>query len=86
MTLMHQLVAKFAHRPASSTNHASSPNDDLLLAVDHYSVVTNRRRDCVVCAVQPHHRCQTRYVCACCNVHMCVGICFHQYHKQLSGR
>jgi hypothetical protein len=49
-------------------------------AKDHYSELSQARGDCVYCSQRPDGRITTRYVCAKCSVHLCIGACFAAYH------
>lgn len=50
------------------------------LAKDHYSMLSEEQRNCVVCSSAAATRKRTRYVCAACQVHLCIGECFSCYH------
>jgi hypothetical protein len=59
---------------------AHPPPGGAALAKDHYSLLSQARGDCVHCSHQPHSRVNTKYICAKCRVHLCVGACFSAYH------
>jgi len=65
-------------RPHGGTQH---PQGTLAMARDHYTVLSEERRDCRVCSHQPERRVQTQYICAQCHVHLCIGACFTAYHQ-----
>ena len=78
--LMHELAAQL---PVDQKPHRSSgrPNPADSLAKDHYSVRSDVERQCAVCNHKPVLRVETRFICAACQVHLCVGDCFAQYHS-----
>lgn len=59
---------------------AHPPPASAAVAKDHYSLLSQTRGDCVHCSQQPHGRVNTKYICAKCRVHLCVGACFSAYH------
>jgi hypothetical protein len=59
---------------------APPPPGGAALAKDHYSLLSQARGDCVHCSHQPNSRVNTKYICAKCRVHLCVGACFSAYH------
>jgi hypothetical protein len=80
--LMHQLMEQLpsdqhprkhggAHPPAGS------------LAKSHYSLHSSKEGHCKVCNDRPANRKQTRFICAACSVHLCVGDCFATYHGKM---
>ena len=80
--LMHQLMERLpsdqhprkhggAHPPAGS------------LAKSHYSLHSSEEGHCKVCNDRPANRKQTRFICAACSVHLCVGECFATYHGKM---
>ena len=77
--LMHELLKQLPseqkpHRASRRPDPADSP------AKDHYSVLSELQRDCVVCSAAAATRKRTRYICASCEVHLCIGECFSCYH------
>jgi len=77
--LMHELLAQLPaeqkpHRARARPDPADSP------AKDHYSVLSEQQRDCVVCSAASASRKRIRYICAECGVHLCIGECFSRYH------
>jgi hypothetical protein len=50
-------------------------------AHEHFTLSVDEKRDCAVCSHRPGHRVQTHHVCAACQVHLCMGSCFAQYHR-----
>ena len=50
-------------------------------AKDHYSVLSQQQRDCVVCSAASASRKRTFYICAECGTHLCIGECFSRYHS-----
>jgi len=49
-------------------------------AKDHYSQHSPLEGHCKVCSSRLENRKQTRFICAKCGVHLCVGECFALYH------
>jgi hypothetical protein len=49
-------------------------------AADHYSQHSPLEGHCKVCSSRPENRKQTRFICAKCGVHLCIGECFALYH------
>ena len=80
--LMHELVNLFgANRNAIQVSRGA--NVAVALAKDHYSIVSNVARDCVVCSPADGKRVKPVYICSACNVHLCVGECFARYHSRV---
>jgi hypothetical protein len=78
--LMLSLVKLFgSNREAVQTSRGA--NASVALAKDHYPEHDEHRGDCVVCSHQPESRAQTRIKCHACKVHLCVGRCFSQHHR-----
>jgi hypothetical protein len=79
MQLAHELMECLPpdRRPQRT---AHPPPSGASLAKDHYSVLSQTRGDCVHCSHQPDGRVNTKYICAKCRVHLCVGACFAAYH------
>ena len=77
--LMHQLLEQQPdqRRPVQARAH---PRAEDALVKDHYLEHADERRDCVVCSHQPKNRAQTRTICHACQVHLCMGECFANYH------
>jgi hypothetical protein len=50
------------------------------LASEHFSTRVDQERDCAVCSRRPARRVQTHLICSACQVHLCLGACFAQYH------
>ena len=80
--LMHELVAQLP--PDQRPQRASArPNPATALAKDHYPEHTDSRGDCVVCCDRAIGRTRSRFLCAECGVHLCVGKCFSMYHSDV---
>jgi len=78
--LMHALVKLFgSNREAVQASRGA--NASVALAQEHYSVQSEEERDCKQCSVRPNNRTQTRFICAKCAVHLCIGKCFAHYHR-----
>jgi hypothetical protein len=52
------------------------------LVRDHYPKLTVTKRDCVHCSDRKVKRVESKYICAGCNVHLCVDPCFRSYHLE----
>jgi hypothetical protein len=50
------------------------------LASEHFSTRVDQERDCAVCSLRADRRVQTHLICSACQVHLCLGACFAQYH------
>ena len=50
------------------------------LASEHFSTRVDQERDCAVCSRRPARRVQTHLICSACQVYLCLGACFAQYH------
>jgi hypothetical protein len=74
--LMQQLPAEQKPR-----EHGAALKPAHALASEHFSVHADAERDCKVCSHRPDNRKLTRFVCAACGVHLCIGNCFSQYHS-----
>jgi len=80
--LMHELLEQLppeAHPRAGGSLHP----DAHALAKDHYSLLVREDKDCKQCSSRTEHRRRTNYVCSACNVHLCLGECFHAYHTRV---
>ena len=79
--LMHQLLEQL---PADQKPQRASkrPNPADSLAKDHYLEHAALRGDCVVCSSTSPKRVRPQFVCAKCQVHLCVGACFAAYHRK----
>jgi hypothetical protein len=76
LELLQQLPPEQKPRRA---NRLPNPADSL--ARDHFSVRSDVERQCTVCSHKPILRVETRFICAACQVHLCIGDCFAQYHS-----
>jgi hypothetical protein len=61
---------------------AARPHPAGALAQDHYLEHAALRGDCVVCSSTSPQRVRPQFVCAKCQVHLCVGPCFASYHRK----
>jgi hypothetical protein len=78
-TLMYELVKPFiSNRNAVQSSRGA--NKSITLASEHYSELSNTKRDCLHCSKHAAKRVQTMYRCHACQVHLCVGQCFAMYH------
>jgi hypothetical protein len=78
--LMHELVE--LHCPSTSSSSCSTPNNNALkLASEHYPICANKEGDCQQCSNRRVKRTRSSFLCAACNVHLCVGECFGLYHR-----
>jgi hypothetical protein len=84
ISLMNELLNQYhSHRRASQA--AALAVKDIPLAKDHYLERAGTDRDCVVCSHRPQKRVSTSFVCHVCQVHLCIGPCFGQYHAKLEA-
>jgi hypothetical protein len=78
--LMHELVKMFgADREAVLVSRGA--NAAVAMVKSHHSILSHEERDCAVCSHRPAHRVQTNFMCAHCQVHLCLGKCFVTYHS-----
>lgn len=73
--LLKQLPAKDMPRKRGADLHPAHA-----LASEHFSTRVDEERDCTVCSRRSVCRVQTHLICAACQVHLCMGTCFAQYH------
>jgi hypothetical protein len=78
--LMHALV-KLLEADQQALQTSRGGNASIALAIEHFTVSTNSVSECAVCSNRPAQRKQTRYACAKCNTHLCMGPCFVRYHQ-----
>jgi hypothetical protein len=78
LQLMNQLPAD--QRPQRGSLLPPHVNS---LAHIHYSVHAEVARDCKWCSNRLLERKETRFICAECKVHLCIGNCFASYHAHL---
>jgi hypothetical protein len=78
--LMHSLVKMFGINQ-ESVQASKHTQPSISLAYEHYSIHSSEERDCQVCSSRSRNRVRTRYICAKCQVHLCVGKCFACYHR-----
>jgi hypothetical protein len=78
--LMHELLKQL---PPESTprKRGAGLHPAHALASEHHSIRVDAERDCKQCSYRVSHRVQTHYICAACQVHLCMGACFAQYHS-----
>ena len=74
--LLKQLPSELTPRKRGAGLHPAHS-----LASEHCSVHADDERDCAVCSRQPDQRKRTRFKCAVCNAHLCLGHCFASYHS-----
>jgi hypothetical protein len=77
--LLHALV-KLLEADQQALRQSRGDNASVALAKEHYSIHVDEKRDCSVCSQRPDHRVETRYACAKCHAHLCLGPCFARYH------
>jgi hypothetical protein len=80
--LMHSLVKLFGSNQ-EAVQASRGANASVTLVRDHHLVLTEEDRDCVHCSSRPAQRTRSRYKCSKCQVHLCVGDCFHRYHAHM---
>ena len=74
--LLKQLPSELAPRKRGACLHPADAR-----AKEHFSMHTSEKRDCAECSNRPQNRVQTHYICAACQVHLCIGNCFAQHHS-----
>jgi hypothetical protein len=77
--LMHELLKQLPAEGTPRKRGAHLPPAHAL-ASEHFSTCMDQERDCAVCSRRAVRRVQTHLVCAACQVHLCLGACFAQYH------
>jgi hypothetical protein len=77
--LMHALVEDYQSSKTTLLQSNTSVSAKMM-SISHFSKLTKVIGDCSHCSKQPNERKRTLYVCAACNLHMCVGECFYLYH------
>jgi hypothetical protein len=75
LELLRQLPSEHVPRKRGAGRHPAHA-----LASEHFPEHVSERGDCVVCSHQRERRSQSRVICAACQVHLCVGQCWAQYH------
>jgi len=80
--LMHSLVKLFGSN-WEAVQASRGANAAVTLAHEHFSDLSQEERDCKQCSVRSQRRTQTRYICAKCKEHLCIGRCFAQFHRNL---
>jgi hypothetical protein len=80
--LMHELMQQLPQEQRPRRQHVVGHLPTAALAAEHYSLCTQQGRDCVECSRRDEHRKVTKYVCAACKVHLCIGGCFQHYHSK----
>jgi hypothetical protein len=78
--LMHELLEQLPTKQMPRKRRADHPLPPYL-AHQHYTAHAAEARDCVVCSRQPSQRMRTHFICATCQVHLCMGTCFADYHS-----
>ena len=76
LELLKQLPTKGMPRKRGAGRHPAHA-----LASEHFSRRVEEERDCAVCSRRSVRRVRTHYFCGACQVHLCVGDCFAQYHS-----
>jgi hypothetical protein len=78
--LMHELLKQLP--PEQIPQRASArPNPATSLAQQHYPLLSQQDRDCQQCSDRSAARKRSRFICAECGVHLCMGACFSLYHS-----
>jgi hypothetical protein len=78
--LMYELVKQLPDDQRPRTD-GRKPHPNAALAGDHYSLISETESDCKACSARSANRTRTRYICAKCNVHLCIGDCFSEWHS-----
>lgn len=80
--LMIELIKQHqAHHTAPKYEATHPPVN--ALAATHSSELSMEEKDCKYCSSPPRNRKRTNYICAACNVHLCLGECFRAYHANV---
>ena len=80
--LMRELLTQLPENQMPRKEGAQHPSANAL-AKDHYSILSSEERDCKQCSHRPEQRQRTNYVCNACAVHLCLGLCFREYHTHV---
>jgi Transposase IS4 len=78
--LMRSLVQWFLSNREPPQGRGDS-HSKIYLASEHYFDHAPALGDCVQCSKRPDNRARATYVCHTCQVHLCIGKCFAQYHS-----
>jgi hypothetical protein len=60
---------------------SARPSSSIALAKDHFSERVEKLGDCVVCSRRSDHRVRSHFICHTCGTHLCIEVCFGQYHQ-----
>ena len=77
--LMHELTRQLS-TDQHPRKHGGHPPPLNALAKTHSSELSMEERDCKQCSRRPENRKRTNYICTACQVHLCLGECFREYH------
>ena len=78
--LMHELLKQLPSEQAPrKSGEALRPAH--ALANKHFSTRVDKERDCAICSRRSIQRVRTHFICAACQVHLCIGNCFAQFHS-----
>lgn len=78
---MHELLQQHKGQRRAAAPKAASPPANAL-AKDHYLERAEERGHCVVCSHRPENRVRSQFACHSCQVHLCIGDCFAEYHAE----
>jgi hypothetical protein len=78
--LMHELAAALLLEKKVS-RETEAQVSHIPLAKYHYPRLTHKLRDCKHCSSKSANRVKSAYICAACNVHLCVDPCFGAHHQ-----
>jgi hypothetical protein len=78
--LMYALLS--CHTPTRTVRTTRvPPKSGSYEARTHYTSSVVGQKDCLICLSARGQRRRTHYVCVGCDVHLCMGSCFSQYHQ-----
>lgn len=83
--LMNELAAMYIS-DRSVSQASSTFQHNIPLAKDHYPDRSESSNDCKQCSVRPNNRKMSKFVCAACNVNLCIGKCFGIYHTHVNTK
>jgi hypothetical protein len=79
LSLMHELVESFRSKIKVAAERAAAASG-AALATDHYTARSDVQGYCAHCSVRSGKRVKSKFVCAACDTHLCIGECFKLYH------
>lgn len=77
--LMYEMTQQH-HEGQAATSATASAARGAALTKEHYADHAETEGDCKQCTDRSQKRVRSRYICAACNVHLCIGKCFSLFH------